>query len=196
MKVNLNKKDSVEIEVDKHLKYILIVCSHERSGTHFLMNSISENSPYSVKPWLNFDLSPLGDIARIGSSFNGFKKAMAIADSPNNGLNFCMGCWSEMGENVIATIEHFLSKNQIFYVHFRDVQGTVPTFNECFLGEGNVDIVKAMRALYKGGFTGFLIDDHVPTMIGDSEWGSRGRALETGKMMGLLAAIKSEEAAA
>lgn len=138
-------------------------------------------------------ISPLGGIGRIASSFDGFKKAMAIADSPNNGLNFCMGCWSEMGEDVISVMKHFLSKNQIFYVHFRDVQGTVPSFNECFLGEGNVDIAKAMRTLYRGGFTGFLIDDHVPTMLGDSEWVSRGRALETGKMIGLLAAIKLEQ---
>ena len=137
-------------------------------------------------------ISPLGGVARIMSSLKGFKKAMAIADSPNNGLDFCMGCWSEMGEDVISTIKHFLSHNQIFYMHFRDVQGTVPTFNECFLGDGNVDIVEAMRTLYRGGFTGFLIDDHVPHMTNDTPWGHRGRALATGQMMGILAALEAE----
>ena len=137
-------------------------------------------------------ISPLGGVARIMSSLQGFKKAMAIADSPNNGLDFCMGCWSEMGEDVISTIKHFLSHNQIFYMHFRDVQGTVPTFNECFLGDGNVDIVAAMRTLYRGGFTGFLIDDHVPHMTDDTPWGHRGRALATGQMMGILAALEAE----
>ena len=137
-------------------------------------------------------ISPLGGVARIMSSLDDFKRAMAIADSRNNGLDFCMGCWSEMGEDVIGAIEHFVSRNQIFYMHFRDVQGTVPTFNECFLGEGNVDIVEAMRTLYKGGFTGFLIDDHVPHMIGDTPWGHRGRALATGQMLGILAALEAE----
>ncbi len=134
----------------------------------------------------------LGGVARLMRSFEGFKRAMDIADSPNNGLDFCMGCWSEMGEDVLAAMHHFVTEDRLFYVHFRDVQGTVPVFNECFLGEGNVDIAAAMRTLYHGGFTGFLIDDHVPKMVDDTPWGHRGRALATGQMMGLLEAIKAE----
>ena len=134
----------------------------------------------------------LGGVARLMRSFEGFKRAMQIGDSPNNGLDFCMGCWSEMGEDVLAAMRHFVAENRLFYVHFRDVQGTVPVFNECFLGEGNVDIAAAMRTLYHAGFTGFLIDDHVPKMVDDTPWGHRGRALATGQMMGLLEAIKAE----
>jgi hypothetical protein len=33
----------------------IIVVSHERSGTHFLMNSIARCYGYVVTPWLNFD---------------------------------------------------------------------------------------------------------------------------------------------
>ena len=134
----------------------------------------------------------LGGVARLMRSFDGFKKAMQIGDSPNNGLDFCMGCWSEMGEDVLGAMRHFVAENRLFYVHFRDVQGTVPVFNECFLGEGNMDIAAAMRTLYQAGFTGFLIDDHVPRMVDDTPWGHRGRALATGQMMGLLEAIKGE----
>ena len=39
----------------------------------------------------------LGGIARIFGSFDAFRRAMDRFDSPNHGLNFCMGCWSEMG---------------------------------------------------------------------------------------------------
>ena len=134
----------------------------------------------------------LGGVARLMRSFEGFKRAMRIGDSPNNGLDFCMGCWSEMGEDVLGAMRHFVAEKRLFYVHFRDVQGTVPVFNECFLGEGNVDIAAAMRTLYQAGFTGFLIDDHVPHMVDDTAWGHRGRALATGQMMGLLEAIKGE----
>jgi len=104
-----------------------------------------------------------------------------------------MGCWSEMGAEagpgVIPAIRHFGRNGKIVYVHFRDVQGTVPRFQECFLGEGNVDIIAAMRALKDVGFTGFMLDDHVPHIVDDTEWGHRGRAYATGYIMALLAAI-------
>jgi len=65
----------------------------------------------------------------------------------------------------------------------------VPAFQECFIGEGNVDVVEAMRTLKSVGFDGFMIDDHVPLMVGDTGWGYRGRAYTTGYMAGLLNAV-------
>jgi len=41
-----------EIQINQNLKKKIIVISHERSGTHFLMNSIAYNSDYSVSPFL------------------------------------------------------------------------------------------------------------------------------------------------
>ncbi len=133
----------------------------------------------------------LGGVARIFSSFDGFKRGSEVVDSPNWGLDFCMGCWSEMGghENVIRGIRHFVPKGKIYYGHFRDVQGTADKFAECFLGEGNVNLVEAMKTFKECGFTGFLIDDHVPGMVDDSEWGHRGRAYATGYMLALLNAV-------
>jgi mannonate dehydratase len=131
----------------------------------------------------------LGGVARLFRSFEGFKRGMEVAPSPNHGLDFCMGCWSEMGRGVIEPMEYFGSRGKLFYVHFRDVQGTVPKFQECFIGEGNVDVVEAMRTLKRVGFTGFLIDDHVPHVVDDTDWGHRGRAHATGYIMGLLNAV-------
>lgn len=130
----------------------------------------------------------LGGVARIFRNFEGFKRAMDTFTSPNHGLDFCMGCWSEMGghDYVIDAIRHFGSRGQIVYVHFRDVQGTVPCFNECFIDEGNVDHFEAMKALKESGFTGFMIDDHVPAMVGDTPWGHRGRAYAIGYMTAML----------
>jgi mannonate dehydratase len=133
----------------------------------------------------------LGGVARIFSSFEGFQRGSEIMDSPNWGLDFCMGCWSEMGghENVLRGIRHFAPRGKIYYGHFRDVQGTAEQFAECFLGEGNVNLVEAMKTFKECGFTGFLIDDHVPQMVDDSEWGHRGRAYATGYMLALLNAV-------
>jgi len=50
-------------------------------------------------------------------------------------------------------------------------------------------VVAAMRALKEVGFSGFLIDDHVPQLIDDTGWGHRGRAHATGYIMGLVAAV-------
>ncbi len=138
----------------------------------------------------------LGGIARLFGSPEGFRRAIAEVPSPNFGLDFCMGCFSEMyyadkhsGEGALDAIRYFGSRGKIFYVHFRDVQGCVPTFQECFLGEGNVDVVAAIRTLKEVGFTGFIIDDHVPQMLDDSAWNHRGRAWSTGYIMALIEAV-------
>lgn len=134
-------------------------------------------------------LPELGGIARLFGGFEGFRRAVEAFDSPNHGLDFCLGCWSEMGPDPIAAIGYFGERGKIVYVHFRDVQGCVPKFQECFLGEGNVDVVAAMRALKEVGFGGFIIDDHVPRLIDDTEWCHRGRAHATGYIQALVDAV-------
>jgi mannonate dehydratase len=131
----------------------------------------------------------LGGIARIFNTIDGFKRAMELTDSSNSGIDFCMGCFSEMGPDVLEAIRYFGERGKIVYMHFRDVQGCVPDFKECFLGEGNVNVVEAMRTLKEVGFTGFLLDDHVPRMINDTEWGHRSRAYAIGYIAALLDAV-------
>jgi mannonate dehydratase len=134
----------------------------------------------------------LGGVARLFGSPEGFKRAEAITPSPNWGLDLCLGCCSEMSggkANVEAMIDEFGPRGRILYVHFRDVQGTVPDFKECFLGEGNYDPAAVMLRLKQRGFAGFLLDDHVPHMDGDTEWCHRGRAHAVGYMQGLLNAL-------
>jgi len=130
----------------------------------------------------------LGGVARIFGSFEGFARAMDTFDSPMHGLDFCMGCWSEMGghENVVKGIRHFGGRDKIVYVHFRDVQGRIPCFNECFLGTGNVDPYDVMKTLKDVGFKGFMIPDHVPRLVDDTDWNHRGRALAIGYMTAVL----------
>jgi mannonate dehydratase len=71
----------------------------------------------------------------------------------------------------------------------RDVQGTVPRFQECFLGEGNFDPFDVVYALMNSGFDGFIVSDHVPSIEGDSEWGHRVRYADTAYIKGLMDAI-------
>ena len=138
----------------------------------------------------------LGGIARVFYKPENFKRALEAVPSPNHGLDFCMGCFSEMvyadesnNEGVLDAIRYFGERGKIFYVHFRDVQGCVPRFQECFPGEGNVNVVAAIKTLKEVGFTGFIIDDHVPEMIDDSDWRHRGHAYSTGYIMALVEAV-------
>jgi len=144
---------------------------------------------------------PLGGAARIFTSPDGLVGAYRAArGSPAWGIDLCLGTVSEMdGErSVNEVIDFFGPRGLICYVHFRDVQGVVPSFRECFLGEGNYDPAAVLRRLAGAGFDGFVIDDHVPAMVGDpGTWGdtssaaycSRGRAYAIGYLQGLLRAL-------
>jgi mannonate dehydratase len=134
---------------------------------------------------------PLGGVARIMNGLKGFRRAMEIGDSPNHGLDFCVGSWASrsVGE-MFDALRYFGPRGKIFYVHLRNVRGSVPRFEETFIDEGDVDVVAVLRELLEMGFEGFIIDDHVPKMVNDTAWGHRGRAFATGYIMGALRALQ------
>lgn len=47
---------NLRVSVSAKYRPKIIVVSHERSGTHFLMNSLAANFGYIAEPWLNLDL--------------------------------------------------------------------------------------------------------------------------------------------
>ena len=119
----------------------------------------------------------LGGIPRpIFSSFEGYKRALEIADSPNVGLCLCIGCWLEggetMGMNVLETIRYFGERGQIFKVHFRNIDQPLPHFVETFVDNGYMDMYGVMKTLGEVGFDGVLIPDHIPLMGGDENVGT------------------------
>ena len=140
----------------------------------------------------------LGGVARLFWRPWGFKHAYELAgNSPAWALDLCLGCCSEMAggkANVREMIEYFGPKGALAYIHFRDVQGTVPNFTECFIGDGNYDPAEVIALLARNGFDGFLLDDHVPKMDGDSDWNHRGRAHAIGYMHGLVRMLEYFEA--
>ena len=132
----------------------------------------------------------LGGVARLFYKPENFKKAYdLVGRSEAWSLDLCLGCCSEMvggKANVNEMIEYFAPKGRISYIHFRDVKGSVPDFTECFIGDGNFDPAEVIVLLAKNGFDGFLLDDHVPKMDGDSDWNHRGRSHAIGYMQGLI----------
>ena len=74
-----------------------------------------------------------------------------------------------------------------FLCPFSGCSGTCSLFSGVLIGEGNVDVIDAMRILKEVGFSGFIIDDHVPTMVSDSNYS--GRAHATGYITALVDAV-------
>ncbi len=162
---------------DWYLERILPVC--EEAGVRFALHPDDPPVP------------TLGGVARLFHSFDNFRRAIETHPSPMHGLDFCHGCWSEMrgGAGILEAIEWFGSRNRILYVHLRDVQGCAEDFTECFIDEGNSDIVAVVQKLKDVGFRGFILDDHVPHLVNDSTWGHRGRAFATGYLLGILHSV-------
>jgi mannonate dehydratase len=171
-----------EDEVWSHFEYFItrVIGAAEAAGVRLAIHPDDPPVP------------SLGGIARIFRGIDGFRRATEeICPSPNLGLNFCMGTWSEMGPGIaLEAMQYFAERDRLVYVHFRDVKGHLPTFDECFLGEGNIDPVEALLILKRAGYDGFVEEDHVPVMLGDENmWAPRGRAYTTGYIQGLIRAV-------
>ena len=136
-------------------------------------------------------LEMVAGVSRIFISQEDFQKAEKIVNNPAWGINFCMGTFSQLGgeDAVVNMINEFVPKNRIQMIHFRDVQGTVEKFNECYLGEGRFNPVKIMRLLYEKGYNGLIIDDHVPFLTNDTRWGHTSRAYTYGYLKALKEAV-------
>ncbi|MEX1020536.1 MAG: mannonate dehydratase [Litorilinea sp.] len=135
---------------------------------------------------------PVPNIAgdpRILRSIAAYKRLVEMVPSPANGLNFCQGTIAEMGEDVIEAIRYFGSRNKIFNVHFRNIQGTAHDFQEAFLDDGDVDMLSAFKTYLEVGYKGPIVPDHFARLtVGEGYWGSWGHTL--GYMQGMLRAVQ------
>jgi mannonate dehydratase len=138
----------------------------------------------------------LGGVPRICTSFEGYKRAIEIADSPYVGLCLCVGCWlaggdaKGMGKGVVDVIHYFGKQNKIFKVHFRNVERPLPHSRETFLDDGYMDMYKVMKALREENNDCMIIDDHIPP--GTVGGWKVGRAFNIGYMRALLERANEE----
>jgi len=136
----------------------------------------------------------LGGIPCLIQNWASYDRAFAIADSPYLGMEFCVGCWLEGGEdfgNMLDGIRHFQEMGKIFIVHFRNVTSPLPTFTETFLDDGYMDMYQVMKTFCEVGYTGSISLDHTPRFVGDYAKGS-GTAYAIGYMRALLERAEAE----
>ena len=162
--------------------------------TYFLKAVIPVAERAGVRMCLHPDdspISPIAGVARIFRSHESLKRLTEIVPSDYNGLEFCQGTVSEMPEDVLEAIRYFGSRDKIFYVHFRNVSGPVPAFEETFIDEGHVDMLEAMKLYKEVGFDGPMIDDHSPMVVQDPGYGYRSRAYSLGYMRALMDTVEA-----
>ena len=131
----------------------------------------------------------LRGIAKILKSAEDFDKLFSLYPSPANKMVFCLGCFSQRyaPDGVVAAIKRF--GDRIAEVHFRNVQGDMCEFTECYPDEGKLDMIKVMETLKNVGYDGPVVIDHTPHGIDDTVYGHRGRAFGFGYLRGILQAI-------
>ncbi len=138
--------------------------------TYFIKKVVPVAEEAGVRIGIHPDDPPqpvLGGVPRcIFGNFEGYKKALEIANSPNVGMCLCCGCWLEggplMGKDVLETIKYFGGLKKLFKVHFRNVSAPLPHFTESLIDDGYYDMSKVMKALVDAKFEGIAIPDHIP----------------------------------
>jgi len=134
-------------------------------------------------------------VQTVLGSVQGLKRFIEITPSKYHGINFCHGTVSEMlqkpGEEIFDVIRYFGSRGKIFNVHFRNIRGRFLSFEETFIDDGDVDMLKAMRVYKEIGYDGMMMPDHVPKIPGDSD-GYQAFAFTFGYIKALIAAVDLE----
>ena len=134
-------------------------------------------------------ISPIRGLGRIMRSIENFQRLVDLVPSVVNGITMCQGNFTLMTDDLPSVIRNFGQQDKIFFVHFRDVEGTPEKFQETFHDNGKTDMAACMHAYRDINFEGVLRPDHVPTMEGDDNdhpgYSSIGRLFAVGYIKGL-----------
>lgn len=143
--------------------------------TYFIKKVVPVAEEAGVKVGIHPDDPPqpvLAGVPRLFTSFEGYKRAIEIADSPNVGVCLCVGSWLEggakTGADPVQMIKYFGGRKKLFKIHFRNVTQPLPHFTETLMDDGYYDMYKVMEALADVNFDGIVIPDHVPEFVGSA----------------------------
>jgi mannonate dehydratase len=163
---------------------------------YFLKVVIPEAESAGVKLAMHPDdppISPIRGLGRIMRSVENFQRLLDLYPSEANGIALCQGNFTLMTDDLPAAIRQFGNQKKIFFVHFRDVKGTVEKFIETFHDDGKTDMLACMEAYRDVGYDGVCRPDHVPTVVGDdnahASYSMYGRLFAIGYLRGLQEAV-------
>ncbi|MBP1964948.1 mannonate dehydratase [Paenibacillus aceris] len=177
--------------------YIPAISSEElwQRLDYFLKELVPVAEEAGVRLAAHPDDPPMSTIRGYGRLVNQprlYQKLLDIVPSRSNALEFCLGTLQEMTEgNIYETIDQYSKQNAVGYVHFRNVKGKVPNYQEVFVDEGDIDMIQALRIFKKNNFDGVFIPDHTPQMTCKAPWHA-GMAYALGYMKAALAIVNNE----
>jgi mannonate dehydratase len=142
--------------------------------TYFIKQVAPAAEENSVRIGIHPDDPPapvLAGVPRcIFGNFEGYRRALEIAGSPNVGICLCCGTWLEGGKALTGKdpeeMIRYFGAGKIWKIHFRNVSAPLPHFVETFMDDGYYDMYKIMKALAEVKFDGIVILDHSPGMVG------------------------------
>ncbi|SDT12575.1 mannonate dehydratase [Actinopolymorpha singaporensis] len=175
-----------EDELWENLEYFLrrVVPVAEKAGVKLAMHP--DDPP----------ISPVRGVGRIMRSVDNFQRLLDLVPSPVNGITLCQGNFRLMTDDIPAAIRKFGEQGKIFFVHFRDVRGTVENFVETWHDDGPTDLYECLRTYREVGFDGPMRPDHVPTVEGDSNvnpgYSLYGRLFALGYIRGLMEGVERD----
>lgn len=164
---------------------------------YFIQRVLPVAEASGVRMGLHPDDPPIPMLQGYGrflTSAEGFRRAMALSESPSHGITFCQANFFAMGEDVPSLIREW--GKRIFFVHFRDIRGAGNHFVEAFHDNGDHDMADLIRAYREIGFDGPIRTDHAPSLAGEgagSGYEMMGHIFAIGYLKGLLAAEDSRE---
>jgi mannonate dehydratase len=138
-------------------------------------------------------ISPLRGIGRILTSAANHRRVLDLVPSPVNGIAFCQANFKVMGEDIEALAREWCGQKKVFFVHFRDIEGTAEHFRETFHDNGPTDMARMLKLYSDCGFDGPMRPDHAPTLEGEANdrpgYAMMGKVFAFGYMKGILDAL-------
>lgn len=141
----------------------------------FLKNIIPVAEECGVKMAIHPDDPPwsIFGLPRIITNKANLQRFLSIVDSEYNGITLCTGSLGVASTNDVVDLIK-ACKGKMPFVHLRNIKITGDKcFEESghFSDKGSLDMYEIIKALYEGGFDGYVRPDH-----GRMIWGETGRA--------------------
>ena len=133
--------------------------------TYFLKAVVPEAEKAGVRLALHPN-DPPAPVSRgsqqIMATIDGWKKLIAIVNSPSNGITFDCGVTREMGGDPVEVCRWFGARDRINHVHFRNVKVQKPyeRYTEVFIDEGENDMFSVMKELIRQKYTRLIYPEH------------------------------------